>query len=54
MNTDSLTIGVVSGLIAGVVILIGSWMLWLSRAPEPVRRESVQDLSHYGRRLDEK
>ena len=51
MNIESMAVGVVSGLVSGFVLLVGSWALLLPKLPQMMRKEMVRDLRHYGRDL---
>jgi len=48
MHTDTLFIGFISGLVSGIILLMGALLLVLPRIPQLMRREALRDLTHYG------
>ena len=49
MHWGTMLVGFVSGAVSGAILLVGTGALLLPKMARVLRREALQDLSHYGR-----
>lgn len=49
MQMETLVVGFVSGVVSGIMLLVGTWVFLLPKVPGLLRREALRDMSHYGR-----